>query len=389
VGPSTARPTVEDFKLRVRDWLRNVTVPAVPVTSDDRFELLLGWQQQLALAGWLGVDWPIEYGGQGLTPLHQEAVYEELIAVGAPLPPAAVNINVVGPTLVEWGSPEQKRRYIPKLLSAEEVWSQGFSEPNAGSDLANVQTRAVHDGDDLIITGQKIWTTFGSRADFCAVLLRTLDGSERHRGLSYVIVSLRSPGVTIRPIRQITGESDFAEVFYDQVRVPASNIIGPENEGWRVAMQTLSYERSRHVLERRASTAVIFKDLSSRVARSRDAGQQPSPIMVWRLGRASVLLIVLEAQVRKTAQRIASHEPPGPVDSIDRLLRTEAEQMINGIGLDLLGPQRTAVGADLPTLEPHRLIHDYFQSRISSIAGGTSQIQLNIVAEQFMKLPRT
>ena len=362
----------------------------VPPSDDERFETLRAWQRRLYEAGWLGVDWPKEVGGQGLTALHQAAVLEELAGAGAPLPVGRTNLDTTGPTLVEWGTPEQKRRYLPKLLSGEEIWCQGFSEPGAGSDLAAVKTRAEREGDEFIVTGQKIWTSQAHRADMIMLLVRTDAAAPRYRNLSLLAVDMRTPGITIRPLRQMTGQAHFNEVFFDQVRVPVSALIGPVHDGWNVSMHTLSGERGRILLLRRADAEAAFGTLLRALrAHLAASGGTLAPDAVQRIGYVRMKLAALDGQTRKTASRMANGEPPSALDSVDRLVLTEVEQEVSGLAFDLLGPYRMSGGAKPLGLDADRTIYEYFYGRSYTISGGTTQVQLNIVAERLLGLPRT
>lgn len=388
-GPENTAEGLQSFRGAIRLWLSEQDIPVVPLEVDERFDVLRAWQRRLFEAGWLGVDWPIEEGGRGLTLLHQAAVMQELILAQAPLPPAVVNLVVAGPTIVGFGTPEQKRRYLPPLLAADELWCQGFSEPDAGSDLAALRTTAQIDGDDFVVNGQKVWTSYAHRADFCALLCRTDSSAPRHKGISYLIVDMRAPGITVRRLKQLTGDAEFSEVFFDDVRVPVANLLGELNDGWRVAMHSLSNERSRILLQRHTSAEVALQTIIDALrARRALTGLAPPHEMLRRLGRCRVQLAALEAQTRLTVQRLLRHEPPGALDSVDKLVLSEVEQSVYALGMDVLGPYRLAGGQPWG-LEAERWQHDYFYARSWTISGGTLQIQRNIVAERLLGLPRT
>src|SRR5713101_7934152 len=242
----------EAFRREFRKWLEGNIPPRSP--SERRPELMLGdvsdldfhlqWHKKMHAAGWVGISWPREYGGRGAT-IEQQVVYsEELARSDAPSLVNGIGIGLVGPTLIHWGAEEQKQRYIPKILSAEEIWCQGYSEPNAGSDVAALQTRAVEDSDDFIVNGQKVWTSGAHHADLCILLARTDPNAPKHKGISYLLVDMHSPGVTVKPLVQLTGERGFNEVFFEDVRVPKKNLVGAKNQGWQVAVTTLAFERS-------------------------------------------------------------------------------------------------------------------------------------------------
>lgn len=387
--PVSAHDDIASYRARFRTWLAAAHPPQVPEDPEERFRVLREWQRRLYEGGWLGVDWPVEYGGGGLTSLHQAAVLEELARAEAPLPVSRTNIDAVGPTIVAWGTEEQRRRYLPKLLSCEELWCQGFSEPGAGSDLASLKTRADLDGDVFVVNGQKTWTSQAHRADMCLLLARTDVEAPRYKNLSLLAVDMRSPGIRVRPLRQITGHSEFNEVFFDNVRVPKQNLIGPLHDGWRVAMHTLGGERGRILLLRGADAQAAFTAIVRSLREHVASGGVVSDETVKRVGYVRVKLAVLEAQIRKTADRLSREEPPGPMDSLDRLVLTEVEQEIMGLAFDLLGPYRMSGGTRPMGLDPERTIYNYFYSRSYTISGGTREVQLNIVAERMLGLPRT
>ena len=382
----TAAADLATFGRDVAEWVADAELPAVPNDVDERFEALRGWQKTLYEAGWLGVDWPEEFGGRGLSILYQAEVMKQLIAAGAPLPVAIVNLIVAGPTLVGFGSDQQRAEHLPKMLAAEEIWCQGFSEPNAGSDLASLRTSARADGDHFVVNGQKVWTSYAHRADFCALLARTDAEAPSHKGISFLIVDMRSPGVTVRPLRQLTGDAEFSEVFFEDVRVPKENLVGELNGGWGVAMHSLGSERSRILIQRHAGADAALRQA---IATLRESGAKISPDVKRRIGRALAQVAALEAQVRKTVRRVQSAAPPGALDSVDKLVLTEVEQDVFGLIYDLLGPYRLAGDAAPLGLESERWIHDYLYARSWSISGGTLQVQRNIVAERLLGLPRT
>src|SRR5271170_2863108 len=238
----------EAFRQELRSWL-DANLPKGrheephETFSDGDWTHRLKWHRKMHAAGWVGVSWPKEYGGRGAS-LVQQVIYQQEIARANP--PALVNglgILLVGPTLIHWGTEEQKQRYVPKILSGEEIWCQGYSEPGAGSDVASLQTRAVEEGDYFVVNGQKVWTSDAHHADWCILLVRTDPNAPKHKGISYILVDMHSPGVTVRPLVQITGDSGFNEVFFEDVKVPRKNLIGEKNQGWHVAITTLMFER--------------------------------------------------------------------------------------------------------------------------------------------------
>ena len=255
-------PSVADFRRTARSWLAAADVPRLPPAYAGRAGLLRAWHRTLYRAGWVGIQWPREVGGLGLSVHHQLAFNEELARARAPQPAGAVGLEVVGPTILKYGTQAQRDRFIRPLLAGDEVWCQGFSEPDAGSDLASLRTSAVVDGDELVINGQKIWTSWATDADQCAVLVRTdKNAAKPYLGISYVLVDMRSPGVTVKPIVMYNGDAEFNELFFDHVRVPLDHVLGELNGGWTLAMDTLGWERAGYSIRRRVENEVVFRDL--------------------------------------------------------------------------------------------------------------------------------
>jgi alkylation response protein AidB-like acyl-CoA dehydrogenase len=252
--------SLEDFRARARSWLAGVVAPDVPLDLDARFDALRDWQRTLSEAGWVGLAWSREAGGGGLSHTHQLVFVEELVRARAPQPIGLIGLEVVGPSIDRYGTPWQRRELLPRLLSGDDIWCQGFSEPDAGSDLASLRTRAVADGSDYLVSGQKIWTSWAHKAQWCALLVRTDPSVRKQAGISYLLVDMASPGITARPIRQMTGDREFCEVFLDEVRVPRRNLLGAENEGWAIATHTLGSERGAATLRRRVELEVALDD---------------------------------------------------------------------------------------------------------------------------------
>ena len=379
--------TVDELREEARRWLSMVEIPDEPLDLTPRFRVLRDWQRTLAEAGWLGIDWPEDAGGRGLTPEHQLAFYQELARAAAPAPIGLIGLGVVGPSIIEHGTQEQRQRLVPPLLSGDEIWCQGFSEPDAGSDLAAQNTRAVLDGDDFVITGQKVWTSWAHEAAWCAVLARTDPDAPKHRGISYILVPMELPGITVRPLVQLTGDAEFNEVFFDEVRVPRSNLLGELNQGWQIAMHTLGHERGSYTVRRQAEIQAVFWRLLDQLGAGRDQAVSYPESTLERLGESLVMLRALEAQTRGTIGRLAGESGPSALDSVDKLLLNEVEQRVAANTFDLLGPHRIASGTPYG-LDAERWLHGYLFSRAISIYGGTSQIQRNIVAERQLGLPK-
>lgn len=377
------------YRERVRQWLAAADIPEVPLGIDEKFAVLRDWQRTLYEAGYIGIAWPSESGGQGLTPQHQLVFSEELARAGAPQPIGLIGLDVVGQTIDKYGQDWQRSELLPRLLSGEDIWCQGFSEPEAGSDLASLRTRARLEGDEFTIDGQKIWTSWATRAQWCAMLVRTDSALPKHKGLSYVLVDMQSPGVTARPLVQMTGDDEFCEVFFEGVRVPSRNLVGELNEGWSIAQDTLSHERGTYTLRRQVEYEVAVDSATRRVAEHIAAAGATAPDWVLEaIGRAYSACRGLEALSRGTMERQLTDQVPSPLDSIDKLSVNEVEQLVYRSIVDLLGPFRVVPDASPMGLDSARWVKDHYFSRATSIYGGTSQIQKNIIAERLLGLPR-
>ena len=348
------------------------------------------WQRMQFDAGYAGIAWPRAYGGRQASPSEQLVYLEELHRAGAPY----IGCNFVGqlhagPTLIAEGTEAQKQRFLPAILRGEHVWCQGFSEPEAGSDLASLRTRAERDGDEYVVNGQKVWSTFAHVADYGELLVRTDPDGPKHKGITWLIVPMDSPGITVRPLRTLAGPSEFCEVFYDDVRVPVANRVGAENDGWRVAMVTLMFERgtafvgeileARHLLSR-------LVEIARAVPRA--GASAWDDIGVRR--RVGELLAELDALWSLTVWNVseASRDGiPGPGGSVLKLRLCEVFQDLAIVAMELLGRARLAHG-DVAPLGSGLVISEYYRSRGLTIGGGTSQIQRNIVAERVLGLPK-
>jgi alkylation response protein AidB-like acyl-CoA dehydrogenase len=379
---------LEEYRERARTWLSEVERPEVPSDYDERFAVLRRWQRTLFDGGWVGIQWPERFGGQGLTIRHTLVFDEELLRARLPQPIGSIGLEVVGPTILGHGTDEQRQRLLPPLLSGEELWGQGFSEPDAGSDLAGLRAKAVRDGDELVLSGQKVWTSWASDADWCAVLARTDPEAPRHRGISYLLVDMKSPGVTVTPIIHMNGDAEFNELFFDEVRVPVENVLTGFGEGWRLAMDTLGHERSSFVLRRAMENQSSFIDLVDDVRSGIAGGEGPPEDVVADLGELFVAMKTMEAQTRDTARRVGSGNVPSPLDSIDKLTLTETEQHLYAAAVELLGAERMVVGARPNGLPVERWMPGLMYARSASIYGGSSQIQRSIIAERHLGLPR-
>ncbi len=353
-----------------------------------RLDRLRTWQRRLHDAGLAAISWPTEYGGRAATPTQQLIFNAEMAAAHAPEPINRSAINQLGPTIIQWGTDEQRARYLPRILSAEDVWCQGFSEPEAGSDLAALKTKAVIDGDELVISGQKIWTSKASYADWIYILARTDPNAEKRDGISYILADLKSPGIEVRPIRQITGAAEFNEVFFDAVRVPLSNVLGPLHGGWKVAKSTLGYERvgqSRtHRIERRLDILVKMAQEPNALT---DNGFADSYVAdrIARYAAQVEALRQIAAQATAAGVRGVS---PGPEASVAKLLTSEVDQSMANFGLELAGPAGTLERGSPGAAKKGNVAQSYLLMRAATFGAGTSEIQRNVIAERLMGLPR-
>ncbi len=361
----------------------------LPHALDDRMVVLRRWQAACYGAGFVGRAWPAEFGGGGRPPVEQIVVDQELAAAGAPEFVNIVGLGVLGPSLLRFGSGEQRRRYIPPILSAEEIWCQGFSEPEAGSDLASLRTRAVQDGDTFVINGQKTWVSWGQYATLCGVLARTDDSVPRHKGISMLIVDMATPGVDVRPMTQITGHAEFSEVFFDNVVVPRENLLGELGDGWKIAMYTLGHERGTAALPRQVKLRT-WLDRAVSVAARREIDGRPlleDPEAQSALARALVGIEVLRHHAYRTAGEFLSGGVVGPESSSVKLLMAEAEQRLADTVLGVLGP--TLLAGDHDEVPENDFWYEtYLYSRAASVYGGTQQIQRDIIADRLLLLPK-
>jgi alkylation response protein AidB-like acyl-CoA dehydrogenase len=340
------------------------------------------WSRKLHEGGYAGLAWPKEYGGGGAPYTHQAIFLEELARAEAPPHVGVIGLGMAGPTIMAHGTEEQKQRHLERILSAEEIWCQGFSEPGAGSDLAGVRTSARLDGDRFVVDGQKVWSSFAHIADFCLLLTRSDPDSERHAGLTYLIADMRSAGVEVRPLRQITGESEFNEIFFTGVEVPVENVLGEIGGGWQVAMTTLLHERGTLGFALQAALEVSVRKLLA-LARERGA----TPLQRDRIAREWIELQALRVTNLRSLTTLVSTGIPGPEGSIAKLQWSEANQRLTKLAVELLGQQGQLVDEDAP-LDGYWQ-HQQLRSRGNTIEAGTSEILRNIVAERVLGLPRS
>jgi alkylation response protein AidB-like acyl-CoA dehydrogenase len=381
------------FREEVRTWLAEhaPTEPRPHLDGTAMRDYDLAWQRTQWDGGWAGIAWPERYGGRGLSTLQQLIWYEEYARAGLSSVDACfVGLNHAGPTLMATASEEQKAFHLPRILRGDDVWCQGFSEPGAGSDLAALSTRAELDGDEFVITGQKIWTSFAMIADYQELLVRTDGTGSRHHGITWLICDMRSPGIDVRPIETIEGGSEFCEVFYDEVRVPVANVVGERDHGWRVAMSTLSFERGTAYTASQVRLADTVEQLIS-LARERTGpdGRRPAIAddeLARRLAAARAEVAALRAMTYAGVCRNLRTGTPGPEGSMLKLYYAEIAKRVARLGIDILGAD--GVRATSRWGRPFGWSGNYLYSFAASIGGGTSEIQRNIIGDRVLRLPR-
>ena len=381
----------QKFRDEFRAWLKaNVPPPwKGAVTAENRSEniaYLRKWQRTLFEGGWAGISWPKKFGGRGATLMEQAIFQEELALADAPHLIGTIGLSLVGPTIIALGTEEQKARYLPKILSGEEIWCQGFSEPNAGSDLASVGTKAIRDGDAFVVNGQKIWTSFAQIADFCLLLVRTDFESAKHKGLTCLLVDMKVDGISVRPLRQMSGDSGFNEVFFSNVRVPVSQVLGQINNGWSTAITALMNARATLG----TGIQVIFKrNLNALIARSKtvDRNGKPAssdPVVRQKLAQAYIELEILRLNTNRALTSLAKTGIPGAEGSIQKIYWSEMNQRTQQIAQEILGPY-----GQLSDFDDGMWQYAYLRSRGNTIEAGTSEIQRNIIAERVLGLPKS
>jgi alkylation response protein AidB-like acyl-CoA dehydrogenase len=378
-------PQDEEFRAEVRAWLdANLTGGFAglrgaggPGREHERYDERLAWNRHLAAAGWTCLGWPAEFGGRDATLAQQVIFHEEYARAGAPARVTIVGEELLGPTLIAFGTPDQKARFLPPIRNVTELWCQGYSEPGAGSDLASVTTKATLDGDEWVITGQKIWTSLAHVADWCFVLARTEPGSTRSQGLSYLLVPMRQPGVTVRPIRQLTGTSEFNEVFFDGARTAAAHVVGPPGDGWRVAKATLALERGAAMLGLQVGFRRELQDLIE-VARHTGAGADP--LLRDKLARAWIGLEAVRAYALDTLGGTNDRAEA----SVLKILWSRWHQALGELAMEVLGAPSMVSGKHE---DPWQRL--YLFGRAETIYGGSDEIQRNIIATRALGLPRT
>ncbi len=385
----TYTPEQEAFRVEARAWLET-NVPSEPLVSFDLargFEQHREWEKKLHAGGWAMVPWPVEYGGRGANLLEWLIFEEEYYRAGAPGRVNQNGIFLLGPTIMEVGTPEQKTRFLPKMASSEEVWAQGWSEPNAGSDMANIQATAIRDGDAYVINGQKTWASCGAYAHWLFGLFRTDAESSRHRGLSFILAALDLPGITVRPIQKINGKAAFAEVFFDDVRVPVENLLGEEGGGWNVAMATAGFERGLML-----RSPARFQSTAGRLVELyRAAGLRGDPVapgMRERVARCWMDAEAYALNTYHTVSRLMAGGKIGAEASLNKIFWSELDIEMHEAALELLGPRGELDPSSPAAGGVGGWLDGYIFALSGPIYAGTNQIQRNIIAERILGLPR-
>jgi alkylation response protein AidB-like acyl-CoA dehydrogenase len=385
-------PEEEKFRNECREWLAaNVPEPFAGKSLNEEenaeaLDYLQSWQKKVYDHGWTGISWPKVYGGRGATLIEQSIFQEEWAKANAPMLINVLGLSLIGPTIIAVGTEEQKQRYLPKILSGEEIWCQGFSEPNAGSDVAGLGTKAVRDGEDFIINGQKIWTSLAHVSDWCLLLVRTDFEAPKHKGITALLVDMHSEGVSVRPLKQMTGDSGFNEVFFSNVRVPVANVLGEINKGWHTAIATLMNERANlgagvYITIKRALDALIERSHNTQ------RGGRPSaqdPVIRQKIAQAYLELEIFRLNSNRALSKMSKSSVPGPEGSILKIFWSELNQRVQQTAMEALGPF-----GQLQDFDEGKWVYGYLRTRGNTIEAGTSEIQRNIVAERVLGLPKS
>jgi alkylation response protein AidB-like acyl-CoA dehydrogenase len=387
-------PEEDAFRQDLHSWLQdNLPESYDPqefdrIDADTRFEFQRTWQKKAHEAGWVGIHWPKEYGGRGAGLMEMFIYNQEMYKMHAPRFANTLGLMMSGPTIIHWGTEEQKRRYLPKILSGEEIWCEGLSEPNAGSDLASMQTRAVEDGDYFVINGQKVWTSYAHRANFIQLFVRTDPNAPKHRGITCLVVDMKTPGVTVRPLVQITGDAEFNEVFFEDVRVPRTSMLGPLHEGWKVLVTTLMHERAGI-----GSELPVHRHLAEliRLAKTVEIDGKPAsedPAVRQKLAQFAIECKAITYNMFRGFSKRLKGTPPGPEGSINKVFGSELNGRIALFATELLGPYAQLTQGSLYTVDNGRWPRSVLGYRLLTIGGGTSEIQRGILGDRVLGLPK-
>jgi alkylation response protein AidB-like acyl-CoA dehydrogenase len=391
-------PDQQVFRERVRAWLE-LNIPrgwvrramgSSEVPRPEAYQFLREWQRKLCDAGFIGLTWPKEYGGQGLSFVEEMILHQEMALLKAPAILNILGVGMAGPTIIAYGTEEQKRRYPARILSAEEIWCQGYSEPNAGSDLASLQTRAVKDGDIWVINGQKAWTSLAHLADWMMLLARTDSEAPKHKGITYFLLDMKLPGVTVKPLKQMTGDAEFNEVFFDNVRVHESQVLGGVNNGWQVGLTTLMYERLALGFGFQVRLRIALDGLVEMARHVEKSGRPTTkdPILRQKLAQLWIETESLKYTGARAITKLLRGEVPGPEASAGKMVWVDVHQRLQELAMEIEGPYSQLVGGSDRAIESGIWQYSFLRSRANSIEGGTTEIQKNIIGERVLGLPK-
>jgi alkylation response protein AidB-like acyl-CoA dehydrogenase len=394
----TLTPEQTAFRDRVRSWLKQNLpeewVRRLRAGSDvprpEAYDLLRQWQRKMYEAGLVGLTWPREYGGQGLTFMEEMILHEEMALTKAPLVLNVLAIGMAGPTIIAYGTEEQKRRYPARMLSCEEIWCQGYSEPNAGSDLASLQTRAVRHGEHYVVNGQKVWTSLAHVADWMMLLARTDPDVPKHKGITYFLLDMKSPGVAVKPLKQFTGDAEFNEVYFDNVRVHESQVLGGLNNGWAVGLTTLMYERLALGFGLQVRLRIALDGLVELARQTKKNGGMATqdPVLRQKLAQLWIDTEVFKYTGARAVTRLLKGEMPGPEASTGKMLWAEGHQRLQELAMEIQGPYSQLMKGSEWAVAEGLWQHTFLRSRANSIEGGTTEIQRNIIGERVLGLPK-
>jgi alkylation response protein AidB-like acyl-CoA dehydrogenase len=386
----TLSPSEEAFRDELREWLDANNPGEGPSGDEESFQFARDWQRRLHEGGWAGVHWPTEYGGRGATLIEQAIFYEEMVLAKAPRMANILGLAMGGPVVITHGTEEQKQRYLEPILSAEEIWCQGFSEPEAGSDLASLKTRAVkHDG-EWRVSGQKVWTTFAHHAKWCMLLARSDPDAPKHKGLTYFLMDMEEDGIEVKPLRQITGEAEFNEIFMEDVRIPAENVVGGEGNGWSVAITTLMNERAGLAFAAQAGVQTALErliELARTTPRNGGSANQ-DPVIRQKLAQLKIEAEILRLTNYRGLTAIMKKGVPGPEGSLGKWQWSDTNQKLMEVAMEVEGPYSQLMKGSEHTIADGEWQYGFLRTRANSIEGGTTEILRNIVAERVLGLPK-
>jgi alkylation response protein AidB-like acyl-CoA dehydrogenase len=373
----TLSPQEQAFRDELRAWLEENHPGDEPSGDEAGFEFRRDWQRKLAEAGYAGLSWPEEYGGRGATLIEQAIFNEEIVRAKAPQMANVLGLAMGGPVVIAHGTEEQRKRYLKPILTAEEIWCQGFSEPESGSDLASLKTKAVKSNGEWVVTGQKVWTTFAHEAKWCMLVARTDQDAPKHKGLTYFLMDMEQDAVQVRPLRQITGEAEFNEIFMEEARIPDENVVGGEGNGWTVAITTLMHERVGIGLGSAVQLKIVLGELMDDI---RERGLDEDPVIRQRVAQIYIEAECIRLNASRGLTRTMKTGIPGPEGSLTKWQWSDANQALTELAMDVRGPEAPLVDENWS--------YRFLRARANSIEGGTTEILKNIVAERVLGLPK-